>query len=480
LRANPISVSLTTHSRAVTTATTTSGVDTSREEVRRQTQRLIAEMQLQRREDARRQEGLRRSLERAEAVNLGFARDRGERQSEDISSEFVRDVPSMAEIEPPAKRSRLEPSGQFEADIAEAINRSLADQSNEPQPGCSHWDDQNTSGLRSSVNAVVSHEEGTPTETLDTSDTAINDGPDYETMFKNLHTTHRKLVTELQSSLECPVCLDTIRQAPVQCCRNGHLICALCITRTHICPTCRAPLSLQSGQRCVSHQANRLVDLLPHPCTNKDSGCQVEELLTKLTQHEQDCSYRLVRCPVGYCTDNVPMASLSEHVSAYRHLLTTHAYPAKDDVQELTFSRYIPSQNTNHQNFHLRSFDPIRFTFMGAIFYLQTITTPDRRFLYHFIQLEGTKGDCEKYWASITVASFNPFTASQVCQTVRPTPLDLHCRDDLQSIGEAIVMTERVVLGMLQYDESMARYQFKLKVKMMKNKITSKQESDAS
>ena len=59
------------------------------------------------------------------------------------------------------------------------------------------------------------------------------------------------------------------------------------------------------------------------------------------------------------------------------------------------------------------------------------------------MQLEGTKEDCNKYWASITVASFNPYTASQVCQTVRPTPLDLHYRDDLQSIGEAIVMTEK-------------------------------------
>ena len=66
-----------------------------------------------------------------------------------------------------------------------------------------------------------------------------------------------------------------------------------------------------------------------------------------------------------------------------------------------------------------------------------------QRFLYNFLQLEGTKEDCNKYWASITVASFNPYTASQVCQTVRPTPLDLHHRDNLQSIGEAIVMTEK-------------------------------------
>merc|ERR1719369_2471954 len=93
----------------------------------------------------------------------------------------------------------------------------------------------------------------------------------------------------------------------------------------------------------------------------------------------------------------------------------------------------------------------------------------------NFVQLEGTKSDCSKYWASITVASFNPYTASQVCQTARPTPLDLHCRDDLQSIGEAIVMTEKVVVSVLQYDTLMSRYQFKVEVKIMHNNEVAEQ-----
>lgn len=238
-------------------------------------------------------------------------------------------------------------------------------------------------------------------------------------------------------------------------------------------------MTLQSGQRCVSHSANRLVDLLPHPCTNRDSGCEVEELLATLTQHEQNCPYRLVRCPIGDCIDNIPMASLSEHVSAFPHLLTTHAYPtisASNTNNFITFSRFIPLQNQGNQNtFELKSFDPIRFTYAGVIFYLQTIRSPDRRFLYSFVQLEGTKEDCNNYWANITVASFNPYTASQVCQTVRPTPLDLHCRDDLQSIGEAIVMTEKVVVSVSQYDTVLARYQFKVNVKIMHNNEVAEQ-----
>jgi len=493
LRANPVPLTMPTSRAApVSTAAQTSRGDgrrqgqsiwteSSREDVRRQAQRILAEMQQQRREDERRQEGVRRSLERAESATLNFARERVERVAEDVSSEFVRDVP---EVETPvAKRARLEPSGQFEADIAEALKRSLADQPREPQPGCSHWDvpvvnddPDNTEKASDQSNADAPSVEAAAAATVKPAEPT---GPDYESLYRSLTTSHRKLVTELQSSLECPVCLDTIRTAPVQCCRNGHLICSLCITRTHICPTCRAPMTLQSGQRCVSHSANRLVDLLPHPCTNRDSGCEVEELLATLTQHEQNCPYRLVRCPIGDCIDNIPMASLSEHVSAFPHLLTTHAYPtisASNTNNFITFSRFIPLQNQGNQNtFELKSFDPIRFTYAGVIFYLQTIRSPDRRFLYSFVQLEGTKEDCNNYWANITVASFNPYTASQVCQTVRPTPLDLHCRDDLQSIGEAIVMTEKVVVSVSQYDTVLARYQFKVNVKIMHNNEVAEQ-----
>ena len=258
-------------------------------------------------------------------------------------------------------------------------------------------------------------------------------------MYNALKASHRKLVTELQSSLECPVCLDTIRTAPVQCCRNGHLICSVCIRRSHICPTCRAPMTVQSGLRCVSHSANRLVDLLPHPCTHKDRGCQEEQLLPGLARHEPECRYRSVRCPVGYCLQTLTLAGLSEHVSGRPHALQTRAHPV---TGPLVISRALPAQDGGSlASFQLRSFDPIRFTLRGSLFYLQTIASQCRRFLYNFVQLEGSRAECGEWWARVRVASWAPGLASQVCQTVRPSSLDQHCRDDLESIGEKIVVT---------------------------------------
>ena len=107
-----------------------------------------------------------------------------------------------------------------------------------------------------------------------------------------LRAANKKLISDLQSTLECPVCLDTIRTVPVQCCSNGHIICNKCRPRSVTCPTCRDPLG--NG---VSFIANKLIDLIPHPCTNKQRGCEEEGMLPVLTQHETECKYRDVRCP---------------------------------------------------------------------------------------------------------------------------------------------------------------------------------------
>ena len=41
--------------------------------------------------------------------------------------------------------------------------------------------------------------------------------------------------------MECPVCLEVPRAAPIFSCRNGHLICGSCQPKVKCCPTCRCP-----------------------------------------------------------------------------------------------------------------------------------------------------------------------------------------------------------------------------------------------
>ncbi len=55
-------------------------------------------------------------------------------------------------------------------------------------------------------------------------------------------------VTKLVDLMECPVCLDFPRSAPIFSCRNGHLICAKCQPKLDCCPICRSPdVSCRNG-----------------------------------------------------------------------------------------------------------------------------------------------------------------------------------------------------------------------------------------
>ena len=90
------------------------------------------------------------------------------------------------------------------------------------------------------------------------------------------------------------------------------------------------------------------------------------------------------------------------------------------------------------------SCDPIRFRFAQENFYLQTIASPDRRLLYHFVQVEGGEEDTRRFWVKISVSSLDRSTqAGHATMTMRPTLLDPHSKSNLQAIGDALVMTER-------------------------------------
>ena len=45
---------------------------------------------------------------------------------------------------------------------------------------------------------------------------------------------------KLLDIMECPVCLEVPRSAPIFSCRNGHLICGTCQPKLDCCPICRS------------------------------------------------------------------------------------------------------------------------------------------------------------------------------------------------------------------------------------------------
>jgi hypothetical protein len=219
----------------------------------------------------------------------------------------------------------------------------------------------------------------------------------------------------------------------------------------------------------------------PVESTNKDSGCPVESTYTDsgcpleklLTTHLQTCRHRQVRCPHHQCVVSSSLANLGTHlrschisrVSARSRApsrVTVRSGESETTSGTIVIHRFMAGSSAN---FRLASLSPQIFRHSGKTFYLQTIASQDARLFYIFVQTE-TQEECERLWTTITVASFNPDTVNQVRQTIRPTSLDLHCRDDLRRIGEVVVLTERSLLSLVQHDPGKGRFQFKIEVEM--------------
>ena len=52
----------------------------------------------------------------------------------------------------------------------------------------------------------------------------------------------------------------------------------------------------------------------------------------------------------------------------------------------------------------------------------------------------------------------------------------MHCRDDIQSVGDSLIVTKGMAAGLLQYELEHDRYYLKIEVKMINNNETGEQD----
>ena len=118
-------------------------------------------------------------------------------------------------------------------------------------------------------------------------------------------------------SLECPVCLLTLRDPHViSCC--GNEFCQVCIERVQSdgkpCPLCSEPKFTTFLHKKLVREINALVVR----CPQKELGCDWEGELGQLEQHlnppspDSGCGYVMVEC-VNQCGAHVQRQMLQEH-----------------------------------------------------------------------------------------------------------------------------------------------------------------------
>ena len=154
----------------------------------------------------------------------------------------------------------------------------------------------------------------------------------------------------LKRELECPVCLDLIRDLPVPSCRNGHLVCLNCWPKTHLCPQCR--VSLHQTERCYSQIAGKLLQNLELPCLYENYGCQAVLSFDEMKSHQEKCSFKNTNTLETEETE----AQCSECPTAGRRsLLTTrrlHCDDCNKDYARGYFRRHVCIGNLRWRQRH--------------------------------------------------------------------------------------------------------------------------------
>ena len=97
---------------------------------------------------------------------------------------------------------------------------------------------------------------------------------------------YENLVMKLRDKLECPVCFDVPKSAPVPVCPNGHVVCVKCAWE--VCPTCR--VRIENG---TSTLAVTVIENIEHTCEHEDCG---QSLPHSEIKSRNNCSMKMFQC----------------------------------------------------------------------------------------------------------------------------------------------------------------------------------------
>ena len=114
------------------------------------------------------------------------------------------------------------------------------------------------------------------------------------------------LVRKLRDKVECPVCFDVPRAAPVPVCPNGHVVCVKCVR--DVCPTCRVTMQHNTSLAL----AVAVIENIEHSCEHEDCGKWFPH--AEIDRHMASCSKRPVSCPGLDCGKRMPRLELLPHM----------------------------------------------------------------------------------------------------------------------------------------------------------------------
>jgi len=209
----------------------------------------------------------------------------------------------------------------------------------------------------------------------------------------SLASKYDSLVTKMQAKVECPVCFEVPKQAPVPVCPNGHVVCQGC--KRDLCPTCRVRMGHGTSILAVT-----VIENIPHSCEFQIYGCQVSCSIMALPSHQAICKFRAVKCPNFNCVERVPLTTLAEHtLRRCIHNGTFYNTPLSN-----SYNYIIPANQTDQfDNRRNSTWRPDGITYDEKNFFLKITRKGKKAMWYFYVQMAGSEEDAKNYIATIYV-----------------------------------------------------------------------------
>jgi len=210
-------------------------------------------------------------------------------------------------------------------------------------------------------------------------------------------------VSDLETVVECPVCLVIPRDLPIPCCPAGHIVCRPCRGRVLHCPTCRRQLGDNT-----SSLAAALIERVRHKCQYSEYGCEYKQLLSHIVRHEEVCPVRLVSCPPpNGCQEKVLLKEYHKHAVMQGCSVEMRNFRTKFNLSK-DWMKWDGVSARNSEEFNLT--EDLAWTFFHFSkyhqqFYLSARYYASEKLFLFYVMVIGGQEVAEDFRAKISIAN---------------------------------------------------------------------------
>ena len=275
-------------------------------------------------------------------------------------------------------------------------------------------------------------------------------------MASSVDDSSQTAVTEIRNNLVCQMCEEPAKPGEKRWyrCLNLHQICTDCKGKRKKC-SCGEPMS-KKFCKMTEDLLNVKGLKLQIPCKNRKNGCQ-ETRECGLEDHEAECIYRLVTCPLNamrignhiWCEDQVIFQDVFEHFETFHYSIESFdGKRVKEHFHGHDGTNYVSS--------------PMKLECNGRTFILCGKTKD--KIIYRWVYIIGSPNEVKhftytlKFFGSNTTITFEG----------KVSVLD-ESFDTLLKAGKCFAMPNNVFMA--QFVDEDRKYEYSVQIRNLKEEI---------